>query len=147
RRIAPRRAAKVDSQSLGAGHQHRRTPHHPALDGDLLPPLRNDVVEDTPVDHAAIDVLGAWERAAFDDHYVAPCTRKSERRRRSGWAGTNHHDVEIRGHRPASASSAAVGTPTRDASSTRSSRASVTRPRFAMDVIGHDGSTLTLTMW
>ena len=37
--------------------------------------------------------------------------------------------------------------PRRRASSTSSARASVTRPRSAMAVIGHDGSVLTLTTW
>ncbi len=69
---------------------HRRPARDPALDRRLLPPVRDQRVEHTGVDHAAVHVLAAGERPALEQHHRAPGagerrarrTRRPDRRRR-----------------------------------------------------------------
>ena len=86
RRLAPRRRAVVDGEGLGLGHDHRAAAGDPPLHRRLLPPARDQRVEDAAVDDAAVHVLRAGERAPLEQADPA-CRRGPAPARRSSRPG------------------------------------------------------------
>ena len=142
-RMAPCRAAVVDRERLGVGQHHGRAASDPTLDRRLLPPLRMELIEDARVDDAAVHVLRARERAAFEQDHRVTLAGEHRGRRRTGRAGPDDDDVE--GRRRSRQTSRSV--PNRRFSSASVSLASLTTARSAIAIIGQCGSVLTLMMW
>ena len=136
-RGAPGLASKVDGEGLGGGEQHRAAPGDPALDGGFLPPVGDQVVEDARVDHPAVHVLAAGERAALDENHVEARTRRSDGCAAACGAAADDDDVDVGHARSASNRSRW----------SRVELASATMARSASFIIGQWASVLTLIVW
>ena len=143
RRLTPVLGAEVDGQRLGRGHHHRRATRDPSLYRGLVPPPRDQLVEDPRVNNPAVHVLTAGERAPLEqnDPQAGPC--RDERRAGACRPGTDDDYVDVwsRHRGPFEVSPSSV------ARASRTSLASATIARSASCIIGQWGSVFTLMMW
>ena len=151
RRPPPRLAAVVEAQRLRRRHHHRRAADHPALDRHLLPPAgdqRRRAPGRRPRRRRRSSSRGTGRARAARPTVrpgrvrARPPSRPARRRPRPRRPATSGC-----GARVSSRVSAGPARRCRADGRVRASRsrASVTRPRSAIAVIGQDGSVLTLT--
>ena len=93
-RAVPGTGPVIDGHRLGRRHHHGGAPGHPPLYRHLGPPLRHDLVENPPVDDAAVDVLRAGEGPALEEDHIAARPGQLQCRGRPGGPGADDHRVD-----------------------------------------------------
>ena len=99
RGAGPGLGSEVDAQRLRGREHHRRPPGDPALDRHLLPPARDELVEDPAVHDAAVHVLAAGERAPLEEGDVPAGASQHQGGGGARRPGSDHDRIKRFSHR------------------------------------------------